>query len=289
VYGFVARDRWDLVHIQSWHTPVAPLAMLAASRAAIPFVVTPHGKGHAPPLRKPLRPLQWRLLRPLLRRAARVIALARFEREQLVQEMDLPRDRVAVIPNGSDLLPRPQVQSGPITPPTIVSIGRLERFKGHHRIIEALPHILVQRPEAQLFIAGAGPYEGALWELARKLGVADSVTIEFVPMSERERLAGLLAAARVVVLLSEYETHPIAVLEAAALGTPALVAEVAGLRELAEDGLAQAFPLTGTPRELARAVLQQFDEPFIPRKIDLPTWDDCTRALIQLYEAHARP
>jgi glycosyltransferase involved in cell wall biosynthesis len=181
------------------------------------------------------------------------------------------------------------VQSGPITPPTIVSMGRLERFKGHHRIIEALPHILVQRPEAQLFIAGAGPYEGALWELARKLGVADSVTIEFVPMSERERLAGLLAAARVVVLLSEYETHPIAVLEAAALGTPALVAEVAGLRELAEDGLAQAFPLTGTPRELARAVLQQFDEPFIPRKIDLPTWDDCTRALIQLYEAHARP
>lgn len=287
IYGFVASGSWNFIHVQSWHTPVAPLAMLAAARKSIPYVVTPHGRGHASRLRKPMRPIQRRLLRPLLCRAAQVIALARFERDLLVHDLNLPVDLVSTIPNGSDLLPQ---AAGPVpsTAPTIVSVGRLERFKGHHRILEALPQILAERPDARLFIAGSGPYESALRQQARELGVAERVTIEFFPMSERERLASLIAGAALVVLLSEYETHPIAALEAAALGKPVLVADVAGLRELAEEGLAWPFPLEGTTSELARAVLAQFDEPFVPRSIELPTWDDCTCALLRVYETYAR-
>jgi glycosyltransferase involved in cell wall biosynthesis len=287
VYRRVTTSPCDIVHVQSWHTAVAPLAMVAASRATLPFIVTPHAGGHSSAMRQRLRPVQRRMLAPLLRRAAQVVALARFECDQLLKELQLNPERITIIPNGSDLLPRARHPRSSRTQ-TIVSIGRLERYKGHHRIIEALPEILEKRPEARLFIAGDGPYEAALWRLAGELGVEERVSIKFFPISEREQLASLLAEAGVVVLLSEYETHPIAVLEAAALGSPVLVADAPGLAELAHQGVAQLVSLTATPAELAAAILRQLDAPAVARHIDLPTWDDCANALLQLYEIHVR-
>jgi glycogen synthase len=287
VYGAVAEARCDIVHVQSWHTPVAPLAMLAASCAGIPYVVTPHGRGFASPFRLRLRPLHRRLLRPLLTRADRVIALARFERELLLRESGLHPERVTVIPNGADLfspIARPRGRERCL----IASVGRLERFKGHHRIMQALPHVLRSRPDAELVIVGDGPYEPELRTLATRLGVADRVRIEYFSMSERARLAELLSAATLVVLLSEYETQPIAALEAAALGTPVLVADVAGMREFAADGLGRAVPLHASPAEIAAAALEQIANPILPPpEFALPTWDDCADALLGVYVRHA--
>jgi glycosyltransferase involved in cell wall biosynthesis len=288
IYGAVANAECDIVHVQSWHTPVAPLAMLAAYRAGIPYVVTPHGRGFANPVRLRFRPLQRRLLRPLLSRAEVVITIARFEREALLTESRLDPERVVVIPNGADLLP-PATARRDSERCLIVSVGRLERFKGHHRILQALPHVLRSRPDAELVIVGDGPYEHELHAMATRLGVADRVRIEYFSMAERARLAELLSTARLLVLLSEYETQPIAALEAAAVGTPVLVANVAGMREFAADGLGRAVPLRATPPEIAAAALEQIANPILPPPgFALPTWDGCAQALLGIYLAHAK-
>src|SRR5690349_6465488 len=70
---------WDIVHCQGYHTLVPPLAMWAALRAQIPYVLTFHGGGHSSTLRNRVRGIQTQLLRPLLARANRLIALADFE------------------------------------------------------------------------------------------------------------------------------------------------------------------------------------------------------------------
>ena len=57
-------------------------------------------------------------------------------------------------------------------PGLVVSVGRIERYKGHHKAIEALPHLLKTRPDARVEILGAGPYEPELRALADELGVA---------------------------------------------------------------------------------------------------------------------
>ena len=72
---------WGVIHVQSYHTFVAPLAMAAALHASIPYVVTFHGGGHSSRLRNLVRRPQRALLRPLLARADRLIAVARFETE----------------------------------------------------------------------------------------------------------------------------------------------------------------------------------------------------------------
>jgi glycosyltransferase involved in cell wall biosynthesis len=274
---------WDIVHIQSYHTLVAPLAMLAALRADIPYVVTFHGGGHSSWLRNALRGIQRVLLRPLLARAERLIAIARFEIAFFGKRLRLPQERFVYIPNGSDIStvvrPAPATTDGTL----IASVGRLERYKGHHRIIAALPYILEQRPDVRLWIAGTGPYEPALRRMAKKLGVADRVEIRAIPAIDRERMAMELSKAALVTLLSEYETHPIAALEALALGCSVLVADTSGLSELAGQGFARAIPLASSAEQVAAAVLSLLRQPLAPPRLDLPTWDTCAGDLLALY------
>jgi glycosyltransferase involved in cell wall biosynthesis len=285
IYRAVTRGDWDIVHIQCYHTLVPPLAMLAALRARVPYVVTFHGGGHSSRLRNAIRGVQRALLRPLLARAERLIAVARFEIEFFGKELRVPAGQFALIPNGCDL-PRATRAASPPTDhhhTLIASVGRLERYKGHQRMIAALPTVLEQRPGAHLWIAGVGPYEPALRRLAARLGVADHVEIRPIPAAERERMAAELSKAALVVLLSEYETHPIAVLEALSLGCPVLVADNSGLSELARQGLARAIPLNSSDRQVGMAVLEQLSQPRPAVNLELPTWDDCAANLLTLY------
>ena len=284
----IAQGAWDIVHVQSYHTLVAPLAMWAAWRARLPYVLTFHGGGHSSRLRHTLRGVQQWTLRPLLARAVRLIAVAQFEVELYSRRLRLPQQRFVVIPNGADLtsvipasLPAP---AGTL----IASVGRLERYKGHHRVIAALPGVLAQRPDARLWIAGSGPYEPELRQLAAQLGVTDRVEIEAVPPSDRTMMREALARTALVVLLSEYETHPIAVLEALSLQRPVLVARTSGLAELADRGWARAVPLDSTPDQIAAAMLEQLRRPLRPDDLQLPTWDECASELLILYQAIVR-
>jgi len=285
IYRVIASGSWDIVHVQSYHTLVAPLAMLAALRTNIPYVVTFHGGGHSSRLRNSLRGMQRMLLRPLLARAQRLVAIASFEIAFFEKQLRLPRERFVCIPNGSDLSSGVRPASTTADGTLIASVGRLERYKGHHRIIAALPYLLDRRPDVHLWIAGTGPYEPALRRLARELRVADRVEIRAVPADDRQTMALELSKAALVVLLSEYETHPLAVLEALALGRPALVADTSGLSELAERGLVRAIPLKSSAEQVASAVLDQLHQPLVPASIDLPTWDECAADLLDLYYA----
>ncbi len=286
IFSLVKRGTWDLIHCQGCHTFVPPMGMLAARRANIPYVVTFHTGGHSSSFRNHIRGMQWQLLRPLLARASTLIGVSRFEADYFRQTLHLPARQFCVIPNGSTLPTLPHPASSPQTPgqTLIVSVGRLERYKGHQRLITALPKIRERSSDARLLILGAGPYEAHLRQLARRTGVADVVEIRAVPAIDRQGMAETLSQAALVALLSEYEAHPVAVMEALALRRPVLVADTSGLREIAQQGLARAIPLRSTPEEVAQAVLQQIEEPLVPpAHFTLPTWDDCARQLYETY------
>jgi glycogen synthase len=276
LYRIVRGGTWDLVHVQSYHTLVAPLAMLAARRAHVPYLLTFHGST--------LRRFQWPVLRPLLVGANGLVALARFEIDLYRGALKLPQDRFTLIRTGIDLpgngaAPR----SGDPSEPVIASVGRLVPSKGHQRLIEALPEILRRRPEARIWIAGSGPYEQALKRKARELGVAERVEIRAVPAHDRLEMADQLSRAALVVLFSDAETLPIAVLEALALGRPVLVTRSRGLDELADEGLVRAVPRDSGPHEIAAAVVEQLNDPFVPADLDLPTWEECAAQHHALY------
>jgi glycosyltransferase involved in cell wall biosynthesis len=277
----VLRSRVDLVHVQGVHTLVPPLAMLASILRRIPFVLTFHSGGSSSAFRSRSRGLQFRLLAPLLRRARALVGVSDYEVSRFASVVgDSPR--VRLIRNGGSLPVLHEAVSP--DPDLVVSAGRLEHYKGHHRVIEALPHLLETRPEARLEILGSGPYEAELRALAERLGLADRVSVRFVPPVDRAGMARSLARAGVVALLSDYEAHPVAVMEALVVGRPVVVSRTSGLTEIAERGWARGIAPDATPAETAAALAAQLAAPVVPALHELPTWEGCAGALADLYD-----
>lgn len=288
LYTIITCGNWDVVHIQGYHTLVAPLAMLAAWRAGIPYVVSFHSGGHSTSWRNAIRGLQQTALRPLLRHAARLVGVSQFEAAAFRKQLRLPARQFTVIPNGAHL---PQVQATHVDyadGPLIVSVGRLERYKGHHRVLQAFPQVLAHYGNARLRIVGGGPYEGSLRRMADELDLAERVTIGAIPPSDREGMAGVLARAALVVLFSDYEAHPVAVMEALAVRRPVLVTHTSGLGELADRGLVRSIPLGSTTEQIAAAVVHNLEAPLVPGAVALPTWEGCAADLLALYRDVAR-
>lgn len=275
-----------LMHLQGYHTLVAPIAMLTALRASIPYVVTLHSGGHSSRFRTLFRPLQARLLRPLLTQAAALIAVSEFEAKLFARRLQLPLERFAIVPSGIDLPP-----VGPATdsdPSLIVSVGRLESYKGHDRIIQALPALRQHHPDIRLRLAGSGPQGARLLKLASKLGVADAVKIAPVA-DDRGAFAELLGRAAVVIALSRYESQGLAVQEAVGLGRPALVTKGSALDELGRYPNVLSVPEATTVSEtedaarVANAVTRLLNASSAPTP-PMPTWKQCVDSLVEIYQ-----
>ncbi|RWB34844.1 glycosyltransferase family 4 protein [Mesorhizobium sp.] len=281
IYTAIRRGVWDLIHFQGYNSFVAPIGLLAAVRGDLPFILTFHSGGHSSRLRNAVRGTQHALLRPLVARAARLIGVSEFEADFFSVRMGVPRERFVVIPNGAAMpVASPGVQ---VDPHLIVSGGRLERYKGHHRAIAALPELIRRVPDVRLHIVGTGPYEGELRRLVATLGLEKRVTIAGIPGSERQKMADLLASAALFVLFSEYEAHPVAVMEALSLRRPVLVSDTSGLRELAANGLCRAIPCNAGPGELAAAMAEELEAHREVPDLALPDWDACAQSLNDVY------
>jgi glycosyltransferase involved in cell wall biosynthesis/GT2 family glycosyltransferase len=283
IWSEMGAGEWDVVHVQSYHTLVAPMAMLRALALGIPYVVTFHGGGHTSSLRNRMRRVQMRLLRPLLGRAARLVAVARFEIERYGRELRVPAERFELIPNGTDPSFSDAAVHRPADPYTLATIGRLERYKGHHRVLAAFPHVLEREPQARLLIVGKGPYEAELRKQAAALGVESRVEFTSVPPGSPGGMADLLGKVALVVLLSDFETHPLVAIEAAAARRRLLVADSSGLAELAEDGFARPIPAEEPATVVAEAIVEELGRPAPLEAPRLTTWEDCASALLDLY------
>lgn len=278
----------DLLHVQGYHTAVAPLAMASAVRHRQPFVLTFHSGGHSSWLRRAIRPLQRTAMRPLLRRAECLIGVSDFETDMFAKSLDLPAARFATIPNGTSFQPtRIPVNVGDASPPErgphLVSVGRLERYKGYERIIDALPALARRYPDVHYTIVGSGPDGDRLAARAERLGVRDVVEFRSVPTSQRSQLAEIVASASLFVLMSDYESQGMSVLEARSLGVPILVAATSALADLASEPGVWAVPARSRPDQLADAVAEVLESPHEGGVVELPRWDDIADRLLGVY------
>ena len=281
----IRRGGWDLVHVQGSQTTVPTVAMLAALSARIPYVLTFHSGGHSSRAHGPITWIQNMINRPLLSRAAEVIAVSRFERSRFHRITRLPLDRFNVIANGGALPPVP-ADAAPV-PGSIVTSGRLEKYKGHHRVIAALPLIRQVVPNATVAVLGSGPYEAHLRALAERVGVTEHVTFRHLLPHERSEMAGILSRSAVMAALSSYEAHPVAIMEAVALGLPVVGCDVAGIGDLVEDGWVRGIDAGADNAEVARVLTHQLQAgdtaPHRAPMFELPTWESCAAQVASVY------
>jgi glycosyltransferase involved in cell wall biosynthesis len=265
--------------------------MLAALRKSLPFVMTFHSGGHSSSWRNVIRGAQQALLGPLIRRADGIIGVSEFEADHFAKGLSIPREKIIVVPNGAQIAAaRPvdtlDVPKPPRDAPLIISVGRLEKYKGHHRVIAAFAEVVKRLPAARLRVLGEGPYKAELIELARRLGLQDQITIGGIPPEQRGRMAATLVGASVIVLLSDYEAHPVAALEAISLGCRVIANNSTGFAEMAAKDQLRGIDPAATPQAVADVIIEEIDDPAIrvpPAAIN--NWDDCTNDLLRVYRA----
>lgn len=110
--------------------------------------------------------------------------------------------------------------------PYLLSVGHLVERKGHHIAIEALTSL----PNMHLLVAGAGPEEGALKALARRLGV--DARVHWAGVVRQTELKWWYSAADALALCSSREGWANVLLEAMACGTPVIATNIWGTPEV---------------------------------------------------------
>jgi phosphatidylinositol alpha-1,6-mannosyltransferase len=125
--------------------------------------------------------------------------------------------------------------------PVIVCVSRLVPRKGQDLLIQALPLVRRELPDAALLLVGRGPYHDRLLELAREHGVADSVVLTGgVPHDElpAHYAAGDVFAmpCRTRRLGMDVEGLGIVYLEASAVGLPVLAGNSGGAPDAVRHG-----------------------------------------------------
>lgn len=170
-------------------------------------------------------------LTPLLYRGRPHLTVSEASRRDLV-ELGIPENAITVARNG--LTP-----TGSATPsadhPRLVVLARLVPHKQIEHAIEVVARLRAELPGLELDVIGEGWWHEQLTEAVRTHGVEAQVTFHgHVPDAERDRLLG---RAWLMLLPSVKEGWGLAVLEAAAQGTPTVAYRYAGgVTESVVDG-----------------------------------------------------
>jgi glycosyltransferase involved in cell wall biosynthesis len=116
--------------------------------------------------------------------------------------------------------------------PVVVTVANFRALKGHRYLLRAAPRVLRTIPEARFVLVGQGPLLEQSQHEAARLGIESRVFFT----GFREDVPRLVAAADLFVLPSRHEGLSIALLEAMALGKPAVVTDAGGLPEVVQHG-----------------------------------------------------
>ena len=196
--------------------------------------------------------------------------------------MGMPGDRIRVHHTGVDLdlfkpVDRKAAKSAlGIAGPLIVSAGTLGIRKGQGLLIEALAEV----PDAVLVLIGSGPQHAAYAQRAAALGLTDRV--RFTGSLGHEELAAWMGAADAMALPSVSEGLANVWVEALACGTPLVITDVGGAREVV-DSRSAGHLVSAESGAIANAIRDLLDHPRDPldvRKIaERFTWDANASAL----------
>jgi glycosyltransferase involved in cell wall biosynthesis len=181
-------------------------------------------------------------------------------RQELIRLFDLDPAKIVVIPRGVELdLFRPALFPKRNTGEGVVLYaGRIELEKGLEPLIRALESIVQTHPHIKLRFVGQGKDKDYLNNIACELGV--SANIEWIDRIPHSDMPKEYAQADLVALLSTFEPFGAIIIEAGAVGRPALVAKNGGPAELVINGKTGIVMDSINKTEIAKALIQSFKD-----------------------------
>lgn len=194
-------------------------------------------------------------------------------RAQRAQASLRPRRRTPLVYPGVALdrfdpaaMPNPSVLRRdlglPVRGPVIGIVGRMQRWKGVHVLVEAMPRVLRDHPGATCVIVGGHhdlepDYGRLVQSRIEQLGLRDRCVVTGFQTNVPE----WMQAMDVVVHASDREPFGIVVIEAMALGKPVVAGDEGGPTEIITHGKNGLLTPYGDADALARGILRYLDDP----------------------------
>jgi glycosyltransferase involved in cell wall biosynthesis len=189
-----------------------------------------------------------------VRSASFVVCVSDFGRSQLMRLVDETQwQKIRVIRCGlgrewSELARR----NGSVGPVRLLSVGRLEREKGHSVLLDAVASLSADGADLEVELVGDGSLRKALSARAARLGLADRV--RFTGSVGQEEIGERYKDADIFCLPSLGEGVPVVLMEAMASRLPVVAPRIMGIPELVEDGRSGILVSPGRPEALASAI-----------------------------------
>lgn len=238
-------------------------------------------------------PWQFRICRFLAKQATQVIANS-YAVQQKCQELEsIPSDKITVIPNAVDVENFQGISSKKakkmlnIDPaaPVIGVVGNWRPVKGLVCFLQAAAQIHTAIPSAQFILAGQGPQENELKDLAKQLGIYSNTHF----LKNHPDIPSMISAFDIAVQSSLSESFSNVLLEYMASGKPIVATNVGDASVVLDHGKSGFIVPPGNPTALSKAVGQLCDnETFAAqlgtaaRKKVLAQWS--VAALLKRYE-----
>ncbi len=264
LFNLLRQTRPDILYTWMFHANIP--GRLVGRLAGVPHIISSeHTMGQEGGGRRWLN----RLTAPL---ADRIVCVSQGIVDYAVEVIGLPKEKLALIPNGIDLekyaalpsqaearlrqhLPEEQIIVG--------AIGRPRPVKGYGILRQAFQQIAERRPNTHLVFVGDGPDKETLAAQAARSGLAQRVTW----MGDQTDIPGLLPAFDILAVPSIYEGLGIVALEAMAAGLPVVGSRVGGIPEVVIEGETGLLVPAGDVSALAAALTRLVNDPDLRRRL----------------------
>lgn len=254
----------DVLHCPSFRGP---------TRARVPLVVTVHDLAvlrHPEAFNPWTRRYSRAFVPRVVRAAARVIAVSEFTKRELVELLQVPEERIRVVPNA---VAEPFVVEGERAEGEyVLAVGTLEPRKNLPRLADA-----ARRAGFELRVAGARGWGD--------VPVGDD-GVRFLGFVSDRELARLYRGALCVAYASVYEGFGIPVLEALACGAPVVTSAGTAMAEVADGAAVLVDPFDSEAIAAGiREAIERRDElgSLGPQRARNFTWDASAEATAAVY------
>ena len=201
--------------------------------------------------------------KPLLKGAARVIAVSQAVAESLRQNGVIESSKITVVHNGIDIdrFERPIVGNND-SRVVIGTVGHLAPIKGHDIFVRAAALISARRQDVQFVVIGEDKspekdHRKSLENLVSELGLKGIVTMP----GWRDDMPAMLSSLTVFVSAARSEPFGLAIVEAMAAGLPIVATASEGALEIIEDGHTGKLVPVEDHEALAQAINTLLDNP----------------------------
>jgi glycosyltransferase involved in cell wall biosynthesis len=277
-------DDYDILHAHNYHSFPALYAAKAKKRSKLVLTPSYHGKTHGL-LRRIFLTFYQVLWQRFLGRVDKFAYVSESEWQLMCKELSLPAEKGVAISNAANIDEIAAARPYDVDFKVILYLGRLEKYKNIHNIIEAMPYIDKQY---KLYIIGNtknsnSPYKTYMEELIQKLNLSDRVVI--LTGVDDDKAYRWYQTCSVFVTLSSLESFGRTVLEGLAAGKPVVASDIPAFLELAGKlkGI-QVVKIPGaTPQELANTIMESAKSAPPINDLSEYTWDKISERLKQVY------